>query len=533
MSARGGPLKVFISYSHRDDSWREQLEAHLSLLRRQGILELWSDRRLIAGDSWDQEISSALAEARILLLLVSPDFIASDYCFGREMAVALERHQRGEAKVVPILLRPCDWTTAPFAHCQAFPRDNRPVSTHPAGADAALSEVARELRRLADQWPAATTATATATATAAAAPPAGNLNHRRWPWRLLLPLGALTISAGALVLHGLSQLQSQEGLAMVRLGAYPRAAAAFRNAGLLFPLDPLARCGGAAAAVGDRLNRDGAADPALPAAIAALPTTGPCGGQRQLFDGDLAMERHLANRDPADWLTAQAAYSRALELDKALAEAEQRLGSMADASGDPQTAQAHFERALKLSQRYAALASPYRNGLAKVLLQGDGAQRQRALALFDGDRGNPASDVEAAMQRWPLNSTNESLGLALERLPAVPPPVLRGDGLGQAWGFRLSNGDLVLMQRRSDQRCLLAQARATTLHLLGRNLDAEALRQSLETSCSDSQQTITTLLCDRLRQAATNPRAPRTARWLACPASAPASSAPPQPGSTG
>ncbi|MFM5975683.1 MAG: hypothetical protein ACKO9R_05060, partial [Dolichospermum sp.] len=131
------------------------------------------------------------------------------------MAVALERHQRGEAKVVPILLRPCDWTTAPFAHCQAFPRDNRPVSTHPAGTDAALSEVARELRRLADQWTAApaATATATATATAAAAPLEGNLNHRRWPWRLLLPLGALTISAGALVLHGLSRLQSQEGLA--------------------------------------------------------------------------------------------------------------------------------------------------------------------------------------------------------------------------------------------------------------------------------------------------------------------------------
>lgn len=528
--AISGPLKVFISYSHRDDSWREQLGAQLSLLCREGILELWSDRRLMAGDNWAHEISNALFEARIVLLLVSPDFFASDYCFGQEMRVALERHQRGDTRVVPILLRPCDWTTAPFAHCQAFPRDNLPVSIHPAGVDAALCEVALELRRLANQLrpdPLATQAGAGAKAVepaetgrgptvsgeATAVLPDGALSRRGLPWRLLLPLAALAIGGAALALQGLSQLQAQEGLAMVRLGAYPRAAAAFRNAGLLFPLQPLARCGGAAAAVGERISREGAADPALPAAIAALPDSGPCGGQRQLFEGDLAMERHLLNRDPADWSAARAAYWRALDRDDRLAEAEQRLGSMADASGDRRTAQQHYERALKLAQRYSALAGPYRNGLAKVLLQGDGAQRQRALALFDGDRGNPASDVEAAMQRWGESSDGGSLGLALERLPAAPPSALRGDGLGQPWGFRLGNGDLVLMQLRADQRCLLAQARATTLHLLGRSGDAETLRKALEATCGDTQQTITKLLCDRLP-----PTRATTRTWLRCSA---------------
>ncbi|MFM8661632.1 MAG: TIR domain-containing protein [Cyanobium sp.] len=501
----GGALKVFVSYSHRDDNWREQLEAHLSLLRRQGILDLWSDRRLMAGDPWDQEISDALADARIVLLLVSPDFLASDYCFGREMTVALERHQQGEARVVPVLLRPCDWTSAPFATCQAFPRDNRPVSTHPAGADAALSEVARDLRRLANHWPGAN-----GTSQPAASPSVLPLPRRRWPWRLLLPLGAGALGAVALVLHGLSQLQAREGLAMLRLGDYPRAASAFHAAGLLFPFQPLARCGGASAAIGTQIKSQGASDPALPTAVDALPATGPCGGQRLLFEGDLAMERHLLNRNPADWSAAQAAYWRALDHDDRLAEAEQRLGSMADVSGDRTIALEHFERAMKLAERHPALASPYRNGLAKVLLQGDGAQRQRALELFDGERGNPDADVEAAMQRWRQSGESGSLRLALERLPANPPPALRGDGLGAPWGFRMGNGDVVLMQLRSDQRCLLAKARATTLHLIGRTDEAQASRSALEPACGEAE-TITRLICDRLPTARASTRS-----WLNC-----------------
>src|SRR2546421_2433710 len=90
----GVPLSVFISYAHEDEPWRERLEAHLSLLRRQGLIANWHDRQILAGEEWSQEIDEHLEAASIILLLISPDFLASDYCYEIEMQRALERHQR-------------------------------------------------------------------------------------------------------------------------------------------------------------------------------------------------------------------------------------------------------------------------------------------------------------------------------------------------------------------------------------------------------------------------------------------------------
>ncbi|MFM9087676.1 MAG: toll/interleukin-1 receptor domain-containing protein, partial [Cyanobium sp.] len=143
------PLKVFISYAHEDSPWVEKLKSHLSLMERQGILKVWHDRCLTAGEHWAEAIDHALAEAQIVLLLISPDFMNSDYCFGKEMQEALAREQRKDAVVVPVLMRPCDWESAPFAKSNVVPSDNRPVSTHPGGEDEALALVAGELRRLA------------------------------------------------------------------------------------------------------------------------------------------------------------------------------------------------------------------------------------------------------------------------------------------------------------------------------------------------------------------------------------------------
>ena len=142
-------LRVFISYSHQDDEWRRQLEAHLSLLRREGVLDVWHDRRLQAGEPWAQTLDEQIGSADLVLLLVSADFIQSDYCFGLEMRTALERDQAGRSRVVPVIVRKCDWETAPFGKLQAVPHDNRPVSSHPGGPDDALTEVAKELRRVA------------------------------------------------------------------------------------------------------------------------------------------------------------------------------------------------------------------------------------------------------------------------------------------------------------------------------------------------------------------------------------------------
>ena len=136
---------VFFSYSHRDEELRDQLEIHLTMLKRQGVIETWHDRRLLAGDAIDQVISVELERADIVLLLVSPDFLASEYCYGVEMARAMERHLEGSAHVIPVILRPCEWHHAPFGTLLATPADGRPVTKF-ANLDDAFLQITQAVR---------------------------------------------------------------------------------------------------------------------------------------------------------------------------------------------------------------------------------------------------------------------------------------------------------------------------------------------------------------------------------------------------
>ncbi|WP_437718588.1 AAA family ATPase [Sorangium sp. So ce448] len=140
------PVRLFFSYSHKDEALRDELETHLALLKREGILQSWHDRRIAAGDGWAGQIDKNLNEADVILLLVSADFMASDYCFDHEMGRALERHGAGEACVIPVLLRKTDWHSAPFAKLQALPKDARPVTLW-QDRDEAWHDVALGIRR--------------------------------------------------------------------------------------------------------------------------------------------------------------------------------------------------------------------------------------------------------------------------------------------------------------------------------------------------------------------------------------------------
>ncbi|WP_421085511.1 TIR domain-containing protein [Priestia sp. MF3] len=120
-------IDIFFSYSHEDESYRKQLEKHLAIMKRQGIINGWSDRDINAGDEWKTSISDKLESAKVVLLLISADFLASDYCYDIEMKRALERHDSGEAKVIPIILRSCDWSGAPFSKLQALPTEAKPI----------------------------------------------------------------------------------------------------------------------------------------------------------------------------------------------------------------------------------------------------------------------------------------------------------------------------------------------------------------------------------------------------------------------
>ena len=138
--------KIFFSYSHKDEALRDELETHLAMLRNEGLIESWHDRRILAGDQFDQSIDIELENANIILLLVSPDFLASSYCYDIEMKRAMERHDADEARVIPVILRPCEgWTRAPFGKLLAAPRDGKPVTKWP-DRDEAFGDVARQIR---------------------------------------------------------------------------------------------------------------------------------------------------------------------------------------------------------------------------------------------------------------------------------------------------------------------------------------------------------------------------------------------------
>ena len=122
-------LKVFISYSHQDEVFRKELDTCLTMLRRQKIIDVWSDRQILAGSSWEKDIDRNIESADIFIFLISADFIASDYCYEIEMTRALERHDKGDAIVVPVIVRSCAWKNSPFANFQVLPFESKPISS--------------------------------------------------------------------------------------------------------------------------------------------------------------------------------------------------------------------------------------------------------------------------------------------------------------------------------------------------------------------------------------------------------------------
>ena len=144
--------RVFFSYSHKDEALRDQLEVHLALLKHQQLIEAWHDRRIPAGSDLDSAIGAEMERSNIILLLVSPDFIASPYCFSREMTRAMERHEAGQAKVIPVILRHCDWKSAPFGKLLAVPTDGKPVTAWP-DRDEAFADVVRQIRSVVEKFP--------------------------------------------------------------------------------------------------------------------------------------------------------------------------------------------------------------------------------------------------------------------------------------------------------------------------------------------------------------------------------------------
>ncbi|WP_138502597.1 toll/interleukin-1 receptor domain-containing protein [Nostoc sp. PA-18-2419] len=177
------PVKVFFSYSHKDEALRDELATHLSMMKRQGIIEAWHDREISAGSEWANAIDDNLEVADIILLLVSANFLASDYCYDKEMTRAMERHETREARVIPVILKPTDWNGAPFGKLQALPKNAKPVTTWP-DQDEAFVNVAQGIRRVVEDIAKSKTSSSTASgtttpATSSPAATSGGLTERQ------------------------------------------------------------------------------------------------------------------------------------------------------------------------------------------------------------------------------------------------------------------------------------------------------------------------------------------------------------------
>ena len=146
------PIKIFFCYAREDEILLDKLKIQLKPLLRQGVVDTWHDRDIEAGTEWEREISQHLNTAQIILLLISPDFMNSDYCYGVEMKRALERHKQGEAHIIPIILRPVHWQEEPLQTLQALPTDAKPVKSW-SDLDEALFNVADGIRKvIKEQW---------------------------------------------------------------------------------------------------------------------------------------------------------------------------------------------------------------------------------------------------------------------------------------------------------------------------------------------------------------------------------------------
>jgi|GEM_PF-6051470 len=467
MSVPTAALSLFISYSHRDDALRQRLDTHLALLRRQKVFDVWHDRRIGAGQDWAGSIDQALERADIVMLLVSADFLASDYCYDTEVARALQRHADGSARVVPVILRPCDWQSSPFGRLQALPQDGVPVVSH-ADIDVALTEVARRLRALADEIRGS--AHPTRPGADAVDAPTPSPPPRRWPTARAWALAGLGL-AGALGASALAYTVAvkpplDEARALMRRGDYAGAERVLqalpRPAGALPWVAALAEPAGFGArlAAGTHIRT-------LAPELARLQQRFPDAADVAVFaglkaywvDNDAQQAylhfSHAAAADPAH------AEAHALALGRQIDLAYEALGRSDPAQARAAAAQARALADRALGKSAADMSLPrYAHQLAELQeLEGDTAGAYAAYARLAALQA--LSALQSAFVSWRLAEPAAALRSGLEAAEAAGARVDAAGGSAaeaEGWVFRLTATELVDVRGPLDKRCLLAWA---------------------------------------------------------------------------
>jgi hypothetical protein len=143
--------KVFISYSHDDESWRKRVCTHLTVLEREGLVELWDDGRLRAGEEWLSRLNEEMLSARVAIFLISASFLTSDFILEHEVPRIFDQHQANGMIIYPFLIKACAWQEVSWlARMQIRPANAKPLASfRSATTDEVLASCAREIAEIA------------------------------------------------------------------------------------------------------------------------------------------------------------------------------------------------------------------------------------------------------------------------------------------------------------------------------------------------------------------------------------------------
>jgi tetratricopeptide (TPR) repeat protein len=487
-SGSAAPLKGFVSYAHEDEPHRATLAAHLSALEREGLVDIWHDRKITGGREWAGAIDAALKEAQIVLLLISADFLDSDYCNDVELAEAIRMHETGRARVVPVILRSCDWQHSKFARFNALPPDGLPVTEleHP---DQGFTAVARGVRAIVGELRAVAVGNSPDVGASvvpsspdvqpqspAGTPPKAGKRPRltigkisflgiefgpielplpahvslKWGLAVLLVLALAGVGSYLLVVRG----PLEDARTAMRMARYDKALEALGELPSWVAWWPHLGHLRAKARLGVGFNAPNRDREALAAEL---------GRQRRAWPGDadlmvLAATYWLGRED---YDKARALLEEALRADKENAEAWFLSGLDRDLHGDRAAAAEDYRQAAAL----APDSPQYRGNLARALL--DSGQVDSAIEEYGRIPGYPLGRVEQALGHWARGQWREAKEAQRDALKML-------DTTGQlnfyfhrrAWVFTLSDKG-VRLGAVEDKRCYARLGEAASRALAG------------------------------------------------------------------
>ena len=467
------PLKVFFSYAHADEAHRKTLAKHLSALEDEGLIAIWHDRKITGGREWAGAIDDALRSADIVLLLISADFLASDYCNDVELTEAMRRHDAAQTRVVPVILRSCDWEHSRFARFNALPPDGAPVveAEHP---DQRFVAVARGLRAIVAELTSSDSAT-----TRQNLIPRPKLGAKP----LLLGLGILVLLiallGGGVYFFALSSPLAKARDAM-RMARYDTALEALDTVPTWLRNWPEVATWRAKAGLGARTYE-------------SPPDWESIGKDLRTQRADRPTDADLMILEAQYWLH-QENYDKARSLVEAASKEDQNnaeawflLGLDRDLSGDTAAAVDHYRKAVE-----AAPESPqYRSNLARGLLElgtfHEALQEYRKIRQF------PLARVEQALAHWAQGEIRKAVDAERDALKMLGDDNLSKHFYNQrAWLFRLPTKGIRLSSP-DDKRCYALLGEAASRRLVG-----EATVAFPPAACNDPPLEIRELLADDL-----------------------------------